>query len=78
MTGPLREGSMRERSIEDGKGSGMLMVDWMDVCDVQTNIPIMMGGVITAACKYIKIIQRDLVQITIIKVQSHQFKVSKL
>ena len=42
MAGPLREGLMRERLIEDGKGSGMLMVDWMDVCDVQTNIP--MGG----------------------------------
>ena len=38
--GPLREGSMRESLIEDGKGSGALMVDQMDVCNVQTNIPI--------------------------------------
>ena len=30
---------MRERSIEDRKGSGMLMVDQMDTCNVQTNIP---------------------------------------
>ena len=39
MTGLIREGSMRERLIEVGKGSGVLMVDWMDTCDVQTNIP---------------------------------------
>ena len=39
MMGLMREGLMRERSIEDGKGSGMLMVDWMDAHDVQTNIP---------------------------------------
>ena len=37
--GPMRERSMRERLIEDGKGSGMLMVDWMHACNVQTNIP---------------------------------------
>ena len=44
MMGPLREVLMRERSIEDRKGSSMLMVDWMDMCNVQTNIPT--GGVI--------------------------------
>ena len=37
--GLMREGLMRERSIEDGKGSGALMVDQMDTRDVQTNIP---------------------------------------
>ena len=40
MIGLMREGLMRERSIEDGKGSGVLMVDWMDMCNVQPNIPI--------------------------------------
>ena len=40
MTGLMREASMRERSIEDGKGPSVLMVGGqMDVCDVQTNIP---------------------------------------
>ena len=39
MMGLMREGSMRERSIEDRKGSGTLMVDQMDTCNVQTNIP---------------------------------------
>ena len=39
MMGLMREGSMRERSIEDGKESGVLMVDQMDACEVQTNIP---------------------------------------
>ena len=40
MTGLMREGSMRERSIEDGKGPGVLMVGGrMDARDVQTNIP---------------------------------------
>ena len=39
MTGLMREGSMRERLIEDRKGSGALMVDRMDARDVQTNIP---------------------------------------
>ena len=39
MMGLMREGLMRERSIEDGKESGVLMVDRMDARDVQTNIP---------------------------------------
>ena len=40
MTGLMREGSMRERSIEDRKGPGALVVGGqMDVHDVQTNIP---------------------------------------
>ena len=39
MMGLMRGGLMRERLIEDGKGSGVLMVDQMDVHDVQTNIP---------------------------------------
>ena len=39
MMGLMREGSMRERLIEDGKGPGALMVGRMDTCDVQTNIP---------------------------------------
>ena len=39
MMGLMREGSMRERSIEDGKGPGALMVGQRDARDVQTNIP---------------------------------------
>ena len=40
MMGLMREGSMRERLIEDGKGPGVLMVGGrMDARDVQTNIP---------------------------------------
>ena len=39
MMGLMRVGLMRERSIEDGKGPGTLMVGQMDARDVQTNIP---------------------------------------
>ena len=39
MMGLMREGLMRERSIEDGKGPGALMVGRMDTRDVHANIP---------------------------------------
>ena len=40
MMGLMRVGLMRERSIEDRKGPGALMVGgWMDARDVQTNVP---------------------------------------